>query len=63
VKRARRLGSHSNPDDLLDVGRFAYLRAKDLHLHAALIERIDPLRCVCSTHYVDARGRESAGNG
>jgi len=44
--------------DLLDVGRFAYLRTKDLHLHAALLERIDPTRCVCSTHYTDARGRE-----
>ena len=44
--------------DLLDLGRFPYLRAKDLHLHAALIERIDPRRCVCSTHYTDARGRE-----
>ncbi len=47
-----------DPGDLLDLGRYAYLRAKDLHLHAALIERIDPLRCVCSTHYVDARGRK-----
>ena len=44
--------------DLLDLGRFSYLRAKDLHLHAALLERIDPRRCVCSTHYTDARGRE-----
>ena len=47
-----------DPGDLLDLGRHTYLRAKDLHLHAALIERIDPLRCVCSTHYVDARGRD-----
>lgn len=47
-----------DPVDLLDLGRYTYLRAKDLHLHAALIERIDPLRCVCSTHYVDARGRD-----
>ena len=44
--------------DLLDLGRFPYLRAKDLHLHAALLERIDPRRCVCNTHYIDARGRE-----
>ena len=46
-----------DPGDLLDLGRHPYLRAKDLHLHAALIERIDPSRCVCTTHYVDARGR------
>lgn len=45
-------------DELLDLGRFAYLRGKDLHLHAALLERLDPKRCVCSTHYRDARGRE-----
>jgi 8-oxo-dGTP pyrophosphatase MutT (NUDIX family) len=46
--------------DLLDVGRFAYLRTKDLHLHAALLERIDPTRCACSTYSptrVDASGR------
>jgi len=59
VREAREeTGIAFEADDLLDVGRFAYLRAKDLHLHAALIERIDPLRCVCSTHYVDARGRD-----
>jgi len=59
VREAREeTGLAFEADDLLDVGRFAYLRAKDLHLHAALIERIDPLRCVCSTHYVDARGRD-----
>ena len=59
VREAREeTGLEFEPGDLLDLGRFAYLRAKDLHLHAALIERIDPLRCVCSTHYVDARGRD-----
>ena len=44
--------------DLIDLGRFAYLRGKDLHLHAALLERFDPKRCVCSTRYRDSRGRE-----
>jgi len=59
VREAREeTGLEFEPGDLLDLGRFAYLRAKDLHLHAALIERIDPVRCVCSTHYVDARGRD-----
>jgi len=43
---------------LYDLGRFAYLRTKDLHLHAALLERIDPTRCACSTYFTDARGRE-----
>jgi 8-oxo-dGTP pyrophosphatase MutT (NUDIX family) len=45
-------------DDLLDLGRFPYLRGKDLHLHAALLERLDARRCVCRTHYRDARGRD-----
>ena len=44
--------------ELLDLGRFAYLRGKDLHLHAALLERLDPKRCACSTFYRDSRGRE-----
>jgi putative (di)nucleoside polyphosphate hydrolase len=45
------------PERVLDLGRFAYLRGKDLHLHAVLIERIDASRCVCSTHFRDAQGR------
>ena len=44
--------------DLLDLGRFSYLRGKDLHLHAAVLERLDARRCVCRTHYRDARGRD-----
>jgi putative (di)nucleoside polyphosphate hydrolase len=42
---------------LLDLGRFAYRRGKDLHLYAALIERIDTRQCVCSTTFRDAQGR------
>jgi 8-oxo-dGTP pyrophosphatase MutT (NUDIX family) len=44
--------------DLLELGRFSYLRSKDLHLQAALLERVDARRCVCRTHYRDARGRD-----
>jgi 8-oxo-dGTP pyrophosphatase MutT (NUDIX family) len=44
-------------DSLLDLGRHPYLRAKDLHLFAVLIERVDPARCTCSTHFRDARNR------
>lgn len=45
------------PESLLDLGRFAYRRGKDLHLYAALIERIDTSQCVCSTQFRDAHGR------
>lgn len=45
------------PEGLLDLGRQPYLRHKDLHLFAVLIERIDPQRCRCATLFRDAHGR------
>lgn len=45
------------PERLFDLGRFAYLRGKDLHLYAALVEKIDLARCVCTTLFRDAHGR------
>ena len=39
------------------LGRFAYRRDKDLSLHAALVDRIDPARCVCSSVFRDRWGR------
>ena len=45
------------PERLHDLGRHAYLPAKDLHLFAARSERLDLSRCVCSTHFVDRFGR------
>jgi len=39
------------------VGRFAYRPEKDLALHAVVIERIDPARCVCTSTFVDRFGR------
>src|SRR4051812_10010645 len=50
---AEEAGLLFEPDDLADLGRHAYLPAKDLHLHAALVERFEPSRCRCSTHYRD----------
>jgi len=44
-------------EQLLDVGCFAYRRGKDLHLYAALIERIDPAGCGCRSTFVDQHGR------
>ena len=44
-------------DALLEIGRFAYRRGKDLHLFAALIERVDASTLRCRTRFVDARGR------
>ena len=42
---------------LQDLGRFAYRPDKDLCLHAVLIDRVDPSDCVCSSFFVDPRGR------
>lgn len=44
-------------DGLLDLGRFAYLRGKDLHLFAVLIDRIDLAACQCTSFFEDSRGR------
>lgn len=44
--------------DLLELGRFRYRPAKDLHLYAALVERLDTTRCHCSTHFRDRFGRD-----
>lgn len=42
---------------LSEIGLYPYLPAKDLHLFATLIERIDPASCVCRSMFEDARGR------
>jgi 8-oxo-dGTP pyrophosphatase MutT (NUDIX family) len=54
---AEETGLQFTPGQLVDLGRFAYRRGKDLHLYAALIERIEPSSCRCSTTFRDARGR------
>ncbi len=54
---AEETGLMFEPDRLLDLGRFAYRRGKDLHLYAALIDRIDPATCVCRSTFVDRFGR------
>ena len=46
-----------DPRALRDLGRFTYRPDKDLWLHAALIERVDPAQCDCSTFFTDRRGR------
>lgn len=50
-------GLQLEPEGLRDLGRFTYRPDKDLWLHAALIERIDPAQCVCSTFFTDRWGR------
>jgi len=50
-------GLDLDPLALRDLGRFTYRPDKDLWLHAALIERVDPARCVCSTLFTDRWGR------
>ncbi len=43
---------------LRELGSFAYRPDKDLALHAALIDRIDTSRCVCSSYFLDRWGRQ-----
>ena len=50
-------GLDLDPRALQDLGRFAYRPDKDLSLHAALIERVDPAQCVCSSFFTDRWGR------
>ena len=54
---AEETGIELAPQSLLDLGHHPYLRGKDLHLFAVLIERVDAARCTCSTHFLDARHR------
>lgn len=54
---AEETGIELDADALLDLGRFAYRRGKDLHLYVALIEPIDPATCVCRSTFVDRFGR------
>ena len=51
-------GLDLDPLSLLDLGRFAYRPDKDLWLHAAPIERVDPGQCVCSAFFTDRWGRQ-----
>lgn len=46
-----------DPRELRRLGRFAYRPEKDLELHAALIDRVDPAACVCTSTFVDRFGR------
>ena len=54
---AEEAGIALDPEGVVDLGRHAYLRGKDLHLHAARVERLDLTRCRCRTFLRDARGR------
>jgi 8-oxo-dGTP pyrophosphatase MutT (NUDIX family) len=45
------------PERLLDLGVFAYLRTKNLHLFATGMAAIDPSTCVCTSMFRDFRGR------
>ncbi len=54
---AEECGLHFAPGDLLELGRYGYRPAKDLHLFATLVDRVDTLDCHCSSHFSDAWGR------
>ncbi len=50
-------GLELDPLAFHDLGRFVYRPDKDLWLHAALIDRVDPAKCVCSSFFTDRWGR------
>jgi putative (di)nucleoside polyphosphate hydrolase len=45
------------PSQLLELGRFAYRPAKDLHLYATLVDGVDAADCHCSSQFTDFWGR------
>lgn len=55
---AEECGLRFAADDLLDLGLMRYRPGKDLHLFAALTERLDAARCTCVTHFRDRFGRD-----
>ena len=55
---AEETGLQLAADALVEVGRFSYLRGKDLALYAALVEGLDAAHCVCSSTFCDAKGRD-----
>jgi 8-oxo-dGTP pyrophosphatase MutT (NUDIX family) len=54
---AEECGLRFEPAELLELGRFAYRPAKDLHLFAALVYGVEARDCHCSSHFSDAWGR------
>jgi 8-oxo-dGTP pyrophosphatase MutT (NUDIX family) len=54
---AEETGLALDAETLLDLGRFAYYRGKDLHLYAALVEPVDVASLRCTSTFVDVRGR------
>jgi putative (di)nucleoside polyphosphate hydrolase len=55
---AEECGLHFEPAELIELGRFGYRPAKDLHLYAALVHGIDARDCHCSSHFTDIWGRQ-----
>ncbi len=54
---AEECGLRFAPDELLELGRFAYRPGKDLHLYAALRDGVDASACRCRSHFTDLWGR------
>lgn len=44
-------------DALLELGRYPYRPAKDLHLFATLASQLDPAQCHCTSYFRDRFGR------
>jgi 8-oxo-dGTP pyrophosphatase MutT (NUDIX family) len=54
---AEETGLRLAPGSVTELGRFSYLRTKDLHLFAALADRALASDCRCVTEFVDRFGR------
>ncbi len=54
---AEECGLQFEAAELLELGRFDYRPAKDLHLFAALADGIAAADCRCSSHFTDFWGR------
>lgn len=54
---AEECGLRFAPQQLLELGRYAYRPTKDLHLYAVLVDGVDAADCRCSSHFTDLWGR------
>ena len=55
---AEETGLQLAPQALVALGRFNYLRGKDLELFAAVVRGLDPARCGCTSCFRDSSGRD-----
>ncbi|HLL11301.1 MAG TPA: NUDIX hydrolase, partial [Rubrivivax sp.] len=54
---AEETGLRLPADALVEVGRFSYVRGKDLALFGAVVEGLEATDCVCTSYFRDSQGR------